>query len=199
MSRWSQKLILGGSALLAQLLANQAQAQAPGVADALKLVPVQKLDIEYDQPTPAEIARCVIEGRPNKDGWIVRGPSGQIIREFMDTNNNRSVDRWSFYKDGIEVYRDIDTNHDGRADEFRWLNTAGTRWGVDLNKDQVIDQWKQISAEEVTAELTAAIKAKDAARFQRLLLTGAEAAQLGLAPEKRSSSPIKLPLPGQVR
>ena len=47
--------------------------------------------------------------------------------------------------DGIEVYRDVDSNFNGKADEYRWLGTAGSRWGIDDNEDGRIDSWKTIS------------------------------------------------------
>ena len=49
------------------------------------------------------------------------------------------VDQWCYYNDGVEVYRDIDTNFNKKADQFRWLNTAGSRWGIDANEDEKID------------------------------------------------------------
>ncbi|MGC4004549.1 MAG: hypothetical protein QM811_16070 [Pirellulales bacterium] len=130
---------LGGCLAVGELAA-----QSPTVADALRLMPSQKADVEFDLPTAAEIPNCKIEALPRVSGWIIRGPNGQILREFLDTNKNRVVDRWSYYKDGLEVYRDIDENHDGRPDQFRWLNIAGVRWGIDKNQDGVVDEWKAI-------------------------------------------------------
>src|SRR5207253_2260543 len=89
-----------------------ARGGSPTVEQALKLAPIQK-DVEYDIPTAAEIAKCAIKAEKvgNQTGWVVRGPSGQILREFVDTNGDNVVDRWSYFKDGIEVYRDIDENY----------------------------------------------------------------------------------------
>ena len=82
---------------------------------------------------PEDAAKCTIkaEKRKGQTGWIIRDADGKILREFVDTNGDNIVDRWSYYKDGVEVYRDIDTKFTGKANEFRWLNTAGIRWGVD--------------------------------------------------------------------
>ncbi|MCH8819622.1 MAG: thioredoxin, partial [Acidobacteria bacterium] len=88
------------------------------------------------------------------------------------------------FKDGIEIYRDIDSNFNKKADQCRWLNTGGTRWGIDANEDGKIDFWKNISPEEVTAELVAAIRNRDRARFARLLLTDNELKTLGVGQEK---------------
>lgn len=192
-----RSLLLGTSVLGLQFLVStdvfaQAAGTAPTAAAALRLMPTQKADVEIDMPTAAEAENCKIEARPDRSGWIVRAPNGQILREFVDTNKNQVVDRWCYYKDGIEVYRDIDENHDGRAEQMRWMNTAGIRWGLDTNQDGTIDSWKQISPEEVTAEVVAAMRTRDAARFQRLLLTDAEMAGLGLGEERAAALKAKL-------
>ena len=103
-----------------------------------------------------------------------------ILRKFVDTNDDNIVDQWSYYKDGIEVYRDIDSNFNGKADQYRWFHTGGSRWGLDPRETGVIQSWKMISAEEVTAEIVAAIATNDAQRFRRLLLTANELKSLGL-------------------
>ena len=107
-------------------------AAAPTVEQALKLMPTQK-DVEIDTPREADMPRR----RPSKarrwaafSAWIVRDAAGQMLRKFADTNNDNVVDQWCYFRDGIEVYRDIDSNFNGKADQYRWLNTAGTRWGT---------------------------------------------------------------------
>ena len=162
-----------------------ARAATPSAAEALKLFPVQK-GTDYDQPTADDAAKCTITARKlgGKVGWVVEGPSGTILRRFVDTNGDNTVDQWSYFKDGLEVYRDIDSDFNRKADQCRWFNTAGSRWGTDKNEDGVIDAWKAISAEEVTAEVIAALAAKDAARFLRLVLSQAEIESLGLGDEK---------------
>ena len=120
-------------------------------------------------------------------GWIVEGPSGVILRKFVDTNDDNIVDQWSYYKDGLEVYRDIDSNFNGKADQYRWFHTGGSRWGVDTKEDGSIDYWKSISAEEVTAEVIAAIATHDADRFARLVLAPAELKSLGLGKARAES------------
>jgi thiol-disulfide isomerase/thioredoxin len=169
---------------LGLLLAGSASplwAANPSAADALQLTPVQR-DVEYDRPAAREAAACVIkaEQHDGKTGWVVRNSNGQILRKFIDTNSDNVVDEWCYFSGGFEVYRDIDENFNGKADQYRWLNTAGTRWGLDRNEDGRIDSWKVISAEEVSIELVQAVADRDSNRFARLLITGDELKSLGL-------------------
>lgn len=169
-------------------------AQQPKAEEALRLSPIQK-GVDYDRPTPEEAAKCkisMVKGG-GQSGWVVVDPQGSTLRRFLDTNGDNVVDQWSYFKDGIEVYRDIDGDFNGKADQYRWFNTAGTRWGLDKQERGVIDVWKAISAEEVSAEAVAAIAAQDSARFLRLALTEAEVARLGLSEEKAQQ------LSGRVR
>jgi thiol-disulfide isomerase/thioredoxin len=166
-------------------LAAPAAATAPTAAQALQIKPVQK-DVEYDTPAADEIEKCTIkpEKMGNKTGWVVKNSAGQMLRNFVDSNADNTVDLWCFYKDGVEVYRDIDSNHNGKKDQYRWLNTAGTRWGLDKNEDRTIDVWQLISPEEVSAEVVGALRDADAARFARLLISGSELSSLGFSRAK---------------
>ncbi len=152
-----------------------AEAAGPTVEYALGLRPSQK-DVDYDRPEgdAAKNATIKTEKAGGASAFVVRGSTGEILRVFADTNTDRVVDRWSYYKDGIEVFRDIDSNHNAKVDQSRWLNSAGSRWGVDEDENGVIDAWKAISPEEVCRELVEAIKARDVAAFQRLLPTKAD-------------------------
>jgi thiol-disulfide isomerase/thioredoxin len=151
------------------------QAAQPTVEYALGLKPYQQ-DVDYDQPTGDEASGATI--KMEKEGgvtaWVVRDARGQILRSFADTNGDRVVDRWSYYRDGQEIYRDIDANFNAKADQARWLNAAGSRWGIDGDENGSLDSWKAISAEEATAEIVAALRTRDAARFRRLLPTAAD-------------------------
>ncbi len=173
------KLLLTGLALA--LAASPGKSASPTAEQALKLTPMQK-DVDCDRPTPEEIARCTMKAEKHKGqtGWVIRDGDGKMLREFVDTNGDNIVDRWSYFKDGVEVYRDIDPKFTGKATEHRWLNTAGSRWGVSKGGSSPIEHWKMISAEEVSAEVVGALRDHDAARFNRLLLTQSELKSLGL-------------------
>ena len=155
--------------------------QTPTVAEALKLRPVQP-DVDYDRPSPEQVARCTIraEKQGKLSGWVVRNPDGVILRRFVDTNGDNVVDQWCYYRQGLEVYRDIDADFNGKADQFRWFHTAGTRWGVDEDGDTRIDRWKRISAEELSREAVLALRDADSRRFERLLLTPEDIRTLGI-------------------
>jgi thiol-disulfide isomerase/thioredoxin len=151
------------------------EAAGPTVEYALGLRPSQK-DVDYDRPEgdAAKNATIKTEKSAGASAFVVRGTNGEILRVFADTNADRVVDRWSYYKDCIEVFRDIDSNHNTKVDQSRWLNSAGSRWGVDEDENGAIDSWKAISPEEVCRELVEAVKSRDAVAFQRLLPTKAE-------------------------
>ncbi|MDR2761349.1 MAG: peroxiredoxin family protein [Planctomycetaceae bacterium] len=161
------------------LNAQEKNANDDDLLNALKFHPVQK-DVEYDIPTEDEIPQCKIRIFENKTGYIVTNAQNQVLRIFIDKNGDRNLDQWSYYRNGIEVYRDVATSGGGKADQYRWLNHGGTRIGVDINRDSVIDYWKSISAEEVSREVTLAIANNDVARFLRVSLSQDELQTLGL-------------------
>lgn len=183
--------LLSISTLVVALLA--CPAVAVTVQDALKLAPIQD-DVEYDKPTDKEAEGCKLstEKIANMAAYVVRGAGGQVLRVFGDSNADGELDQWSYYLNGIESYRDIDSNFDGRADQYRWFGLGGSRWGVDENQDGEIDTWKFMSPEELTAEAVAAVAAKDVKKFRRILITPAELKGLGLGPnqEKRIAAQI---------
>ncbi len=176
---------MAGVSLLTCALTAPAAAATPSVEQALRLKPVQS-DVDYDIPTAEEIANCTLKAEKigSGTGWVVRDPAGRLLRRFVDSNNDNVVDLWCYYKNGVEVYRDIDGDFNGKADQYRWFNMAGTRHGIDKNEDGRIDAWKSISAEEVTAELVRALADRDADRFVRLLITPEEIEALGVSGEK---------------
>lgn len=178
-ARWMLALGLG------MLGVNAAQAAVPTAEQALQLQPIQA-SVDYQQPTADEVAQCKVVAEQVGDaaGWVVTGPNGERLRVFLDTNDDKKVDFWSYYKDGVEVYRDVDTDYNGKADQYRWLGMAGTRWGVDVDEDGKVDGWKMISAEEVSSELVEAVKTGDVDRFVSLIPTDVELKELGLTGQR---------------
>lgn len=163
-------------------------ADAPSPVQALALTPIQSL-VEYTIPSKEEGAQCTI--RPEKENnitsWVVRNKQGEVLRRFADTNSDNVVDQWCYFQNGLEVYRDIDSNFNGKADEYRWFNTAGTRWGIDKNEDGKIDSWKIISPHEVAEQVVFALKTRDQARFDLLVAKPNELSELGLGKARQDS------------
>jgi thiol-disulfide isomerase/thioredoxin len=158
---------------------------APSAADALVFKPIQP-NVDYYQPTKQEIAGCTIraENQGGATAWVVRNAQGETLRRFADTNGDNIVDLWCYYNDGLESYRDVDSDFNKKADQYRWFQASGTRWGVDKNEDGRIDYWKVISAPEVAEELVWALKTRDPARFQLLVLTPEELENLGFGEQQ---------------
>jgi len=150
-------------------LARPLAAAQPTVEYALGLKPRHTVDYDIPDAAAAKQATLSMEKTDGMTAWVVRSADGTLLRRFADTNGDRVVDHWSYYRDGLEVYRDIDADHNAKPDQARWLAAAGSRWGVDTDGDERLDRWKQLSAEEATAEIVAALRDRDVAAFQRLL------------------------------
>jgi hypothetical protein len=148
---------------------------------AAKTRPIQR-DVEMDVIADEEIPQCELVISEDARTMRLMSPQNVVLRHFADTDGDpdRQVDQWSFYQNGVEVYRELDTTGDGKRDQFRWLNSAGTRWGIDKTGNGTIDQWLEISAEEVSREIVLALAAKDARRFANVALKEEELASLGL-------------------
>jgi thiol-disulfide isomerase/thioredoxin len=173
-------VLLAGSALAS------AQPGAPTVAQMLdnRFAPKQK-DVQVSTPTGAELKGCTVGAiagtRPGSTGWELLDAKKQPIRRYFGGKGAKGgVDTWCYFKDGVEVYREIDSNNDGIPDQFRWLNSAGLKWGMDVNGDGKIDSWRIISAEEVGHEAFLALATNDLARLQALFITPNELQMLKL-------------------
>lgn len=159
------------------LFAGWGFAQDAQLKQALAIKPKHIDESEFDVPVEKDLADCEIESSKKAlgtPGWVVRDAAGRTLRIFIDTDGDNRLDRWSFYRNGLEVYRDIDTNKNAKPDEHRWLGTAGMKWGIDRDEDGRIENWKMISGEEVAVEVFRAVSGGDAARFAALLPTAEE-------------------------
>lgn len=136
-----------------------------------KFIPRQR-DVEIETPKPAEYSKCVIKSERlgKATAWVVTGTNGQVLRRFVDTNSDGTVDQWRYFNNGIEVYREIDNNFNEKPDQYRWLNTGGTRWGIDSNEDKIIDEWRLLSAEETSRVAINALIAEDTDALRLVLI-----------------------------
>jgi hypothetical protein len=97
-------------AVLAMMVTGQTLATARAqdteslVATGLGYTPQQQ-SVVYDKVDPNEASKCTgkYETIGGIDGLMIYGPDGRLLRRFADTNGDRNVDLWSYYKDGIEV------------------------------------------------------------------------------------------------
>ena len=107
-------------------------------------------DVEFETPKRDDFANCKVEVERGKDvaGFVVYGPAGQVLRRFTDTDGDNKPDLFRYYRMGLEVYRDIDSNKNEKPDQHRWLNWGGMRWGIDQNEDGRIESWQMLSAQE---------------------------------------------------
>jgi hypothetical protein len=156
-------------------------ADAPSVKLALSFKPEQK-DVEIETPKPSEYDKCrvKVERAGKESGWVVYGPAGQVMRRFIDTNSDNVVDQWRFYNQGLEVYRDVDSNFNIKVDQSRWLNMGGSRWGLDADEDGKIESWKVISAEEASREAVRAMAAGDETALKAVLVNSDDLKAIGL-------------------
>ncbi|MCH2201113.1 MAG: redoxin domain-containing protein [Fuerstiella sp.] len=145
--------------------------------------PLQK-NVEYETPPPAEFTRCrvEVEHEDGNAGFVVYGPAGQVLRRFTDTNGDQNPDVFRYYQHGLEVYRDIDSNFNRKPDQYRWMNLGGTRWGLDVNEDGKIDEWKMISAPEAAQVAIEAMTRNDVHVLGTVLINASDMHQLNVAP-----------------
>lgn len=120
------------AAALITMVASDLHAAAPTVEYALALEPFGK-NVDYDRPPPDVAAHCTIamEKFEGTNAWVVRDPNGRLLRAFADANGDRVVDRWIYFKDGSEVYRDIDSDFNAVADQSRRSTAAAGRGAGD--------------------------------------------------------------------
>src|ERR1700738_5125174 len=138
-----------------------AEAAPPTVAQMLEIYKPTFQDIPFSTPEAADFPGCevkLISGtRPGSSGWLLLDAKKQPLRRYLDSNGDKKIDTWSWFKDGAEVYREVDSNYNERKDQFRWLNAGVMKWGVASQEDDKIDAWQMISAEEVGQEVFAAL------------------------------------------
>ena len=165
---------LWAAAVAAVGLSGAVVAQAPKAEAVLARLPAVA-GVNVSTPTAAEMASCKVDvreweaakGGVKPKGVTVTDASGRKLRQFIDTNGGDKFNILSYYVDGVEAYRELDTNGNGKPDSFRWLGTNGGKQGIDSNEDGVIDRWAVLSAEEASQEVFAAVLARDPARLTR--------------------------------
>ncbi len=171
-------------ALIGSADARQNEDATARIREILKTRPGQ-VGVDIDTPTdPKAIAACTREYLPpsqsgNKGGAVlIRDGRGRMLRRFVDSSGNKSVNEWCYYRDGFEVYRDIDDNDDMIVDRTLWMNSAGSR-AARVRGNRVLS-WIRLSPHEATLEFTSALVNQDLERIRSVLVTPEELAELGL-------------------
>ena len=149
-------------------------------------------DVAITIPTPDELKVCTVESirgaAPNSGGFLLKDAKGNPLRRYLDSTGRGKIDNWSYYKDGVEVYREFDTAGKGTPNNFRWLNAGGMKWGVggiDAKTSKwTVTNWRMISAEEVAFEAFQATAKNDLGRMQALFITDAEMQLIKLSAPK---------------
>src|SRR5688572_9950710 len=140
-------------------------------------------DVAITTPSAEEQKDCKVEDvteAGKKVGYALVDGRKQLVRRYVIGKGAPQINTWSFYKDGVEVFRQIDSNFDEKVDQYRWLGTAGLKWGIDRDQDGKIDVWYMISAEEVAQEAFQALATNEFARLKALYISSEEITGLGL-------------------
>lgn len=164
--------LLSRTLLILILSSAVSNAQGPDAATLLNAYRPSQPNVDYDTPKADELAQCrrEIERTEKGNGFVVFGSSGQVLRRFTDTNGDSQADVFRFYSMGLEVYRDIDANKNGKNDQHRWMNWGGTRWGIDRDEDGRIDEWKTLSAQEAAKVAIMAMVNRDPETLATVLI-----------------------------
>lgn len=172
------------AAMACSLMPSPARAQQVSAEKILNTYRPAHADVEFDMPKPNELADCraEIERGDGYAGYVVYGPAGQVLRRFLDTDGDSNADMFRYYQMGLEVYRDVDTNKNGKPDQHRWMNWGGTRWGVDSDEDGRIDDWKILSAQECARIAVDAVIRNDARALATVMLDSDDIRQLRVIP-----------------
>lgn len=183
MARWGRRLLIGSAFVSIVGLATLQAAPPEIVAQMLRWQPAQK-GVVVTVPTAEEAEKCTVAADPHaKAGqgtWVLKDAKGTILRRFVDTNSDNRPDVFSFYKDGQEVYREVDSKFSGKPDRFYWLNTAGSKIGVSKAGNGQIDTWLALSLEELTQEVLKAVATKDFNRYAALLVNDDDLRTIGV-------------------
>jgi hypothetical protein len=160
--------------------AGSAQPSAVTAEWAVKQSPRQP-GVSVSTPAADQLAKCKVTPLPNPKvpGYLVTDGDGKPVRQFV-SYDNKNFNIISYYTDGAESYREVYPPEPNAPYQFRWFGGNGTRWGLDRNRDGVIDEWAVISPEEVSQELLKAVLARDENRLKALLATGDQLKAIGL-------------------
>src|SRR6267378_1261464 len=98
-----------GSLMVGLLLlgtASRAAAQQPSVKDMLNFCKPKQEGIVFSTPTEEEQKFCEVKPATGASGWTLLDGKKRLLRRYVDSDGDGKIDTWSYYKDGVEVFRD---------------------------------------------------------------------------------------------
>jgi peroxiredoxin len=165
-----------------------AQPPALSVDEALRRQPKHP-GLLISTPPTEQWKMCKVEPILNpKDGrtpmgYVVRDSSGLPLRQFV-SYDNQNYNIVAYYHNGVEAFREVYPTRSTEPIQFRWLGPNGSKWGLDRNRDGLVDEWVVLSPEELSQELLQAILTRDSRRAEALALNKANLDYLGMSAEK---------------
>src|SRR6516225_5499867 len=101
-----------GTALIAGwLLVGGGALGAATPAQILQYKPRQQ-GVTYSTPAAGEIDACKVKWtktQPRGGVWLLSDPQGRPLRRLVDNVGDNKPHIWSYYSEGVEVYREIDS------------------------------------------------------------------------------------------
>lgn len=98
---------------------------------------------EIESSAPEEYTVRRIKGDNVAGFELVTKKSKRVVRKLLDLNNDNKLDTWIFYKDGVETYRDLDLDFNGKVDQSQYIKGDKIRYGIDEDEDGKIDRWEK--------------------------------------------------------
>src|SRR5262245_58254922 len=111
-----------GVAVLASLLISGSVVLAgPRPEDVLRYRPRQEGVVISTPSSETEVQACKVTWTKTSEGgfWLLSDPQGRPLRRLIARTDAKGAARphtWCYYYEGVEVYREIDTDLDGEPD-----------------------------------------------------------------------------------
>lgn len=176
--------------LLSVLMVQSASGQPPALSIEAALRRQPKYPgLLISTPPMEQWKTCKVEPILNpKDGrtplgYIVRDSAGLPLRQFV-SYDNQNYNIVAYYHNGVEAFREVYPTRTTEPVQYRWLGPNGSKWGLDRNRDGVVDEWVVLSPEELSQELLQAILTRDARKAEALALSKANLEYLGMPTDK---------------
>ena len=107
-----------------------------------KLFKIKPKQTQADYARPESLEGIFLAKTTGHPGFEATDAQGNVLRRFLDKNGDKKLDTWIYFKHGIETYRDIDRNGDGKVDEVHFTERDSVRIGKDPNQDGEIVNWE---------------------------------------------------------